>query len=75
MAATGPLDWAMMALGIPAVLAFGWSVLQVQHDAEARGLRHRLVLLFVILTWPAGVLLYWVARPRQATAHAEADVP
>jgi hypothetical protein len=74
MAAIGPLGWVWVALGIPALLAFGWSVLQVQHDAEARGLPHRLVLLLAALTWPAGVLLYWLAQPNGGIAHTEGDV-
>jgi len=73
IAATGPLYWVWGALGIPGVLAFGWSVLQVQHDAEARGLRHRLVLLLVVLTWPVGVLLYWLTRPHGGVTHTEGD--
>lgn len=74
MAATGPLDWAWIALAVPAVLAFGWSVLQVQHDAAARGLPHRLVLLLVIVTWPVGVLLYWLAKPTWSAAQTDGGV-
>jgi len=73
MAATGALQWAWIALSLPTILAFGWSVLQVQHDAEARGLPHRLILLLVVLTWPVGVLLYWLTKPNGGIAHTEGD--
>jgi len=63
MNGTDPTEWAFIALSLPAILAFGWSLLQVQHDAEGQGLPHRLILLLCVVSWPIGVLVYWLARP------------
>jgi hypothetical protein len=63
MSGTDPMEWVFIALSLPAILAFAWSLLQVQHDAEMQGLPHRLILALCALSWPIGVLVYWLARP------------
>ncbi len=63
-AAVGNLGATEGLILLPLVALYGWRLVWVYRDAEARGRRGLLIALLVALfAWPFGLVIWLVARP------------